>query len=214
MATRGHLGGLSAATPQALRVLDAAGCDVVLVETVGVGQSEVEVARRRTPPWCCSRRAWATGSRRPRPGSWRSATSSWSTRPTGTARTPPPAELRHMLALGAPGAVRATGGRRIVKTGAARGEGIDELAAALVKHRAWLTESGQLVERRKDRMAARRSRRSRSTRCARGSVRGAGGWRLRAGRQDADSGAAGSWASWPTTSTEVCSTRSQRPTAC
>ena len=44
MATRGHLGGLSFAAPQAVRVLDAAGCDVVLVETVGVGQSEVEVA--------------------------------------------------------------------------------------------------------------------------------------------------------------------------
>ena len=44
MASRGHLGGLSWATPQALRVLDAAGCDVVLIETVGVGQSELEVA--------------------------------------------------------------------------------------------------------------------------------------------------------------------------
>ena len=44
MASRGHLGGLAWATPQALRVLDAAGCDVVLIETVGVGQSEVEVA--------------------------------------------------------------------------------------------------------------------------------------------------------------------------
>ena len=44
MASRGHLGGLAAATPQAVRVLDAAGCDVVLVETVGVGQAEVEVA--------------------------------------------------------------------------------------------------------------------------------------------------------------------------
>ena len=44
MASRGHLGGLSWTTPQALRVLDAAGCDIVLVETVGVGQSEVEVA--------------------------------------------------------------------------------------------------------------------------------------------------------------------------
>ena len=44
MASRGHLGGLSWTTPQALRVLDAAGFDVVLVETVGVGQSEVEVA--------------------------------------------------------------------------------------------------------------------------------------------------------------------------
>nr|MBA2573391.1 methylmalonyl Co-A mutase-associated GTPase MeaB [Nocardioidaceae bacterium] len=44
MASRGHLGGLAWATPQALRVLDAAGCDVVLVETVGVGQSEVDIA--------------------------------------------------------------------------------------------------------------------------------------------------------------------------
>ncbi len=43
MATRGHLGGLSWAVPQALRVLDAAGFDVVLVETVGVGQAEVDV---------------------------------------------------------------------------------------------------------------------------------------------------------------------------
>ena len=44
MASRGHLGGLSWTTPQALRVLDAAGCDVILIETVGVGQSEVEIA--------------------------------------------------------------------------------------------------------------------------------------------------------------------------
>ncbi len=44
MATRGHLGGLAAAAPQALRVLDAAGFAVLLVETVGVGQAEVEVA--------------------------------------------------------------------------------------------------------------------------------------------------------------------------
>lgn len=44
MATRGYLGGLAWAAPQAIRVLDAAGCDVILVETVGVGQSEVEIA--------------------------------------------------------------------------------------------------------------------------------------------------------------------------
>ncbi len=46
MATRGHLGGLAVAAPQAIRVLDAAGFDLVLVETVGVGQSEVEVAEQ------------------------------------------------------------------------------------------------------------------------------------------------------------------------
>src|SRR5213076_3126720 len=44
MASRGHLGGLAWSTPQAIRVLDAAGCDTVLIETVGVGQSEVEIA--------------------------------------------------------------------------------------------------------------------------------------------------------------------------
>jgi LAO/AO transport system kinase len=44
MATRGHLGGLAAATQDVVTLLDAAGCDVVLIETVGVGQDEVEVA--------------------------------------------------------------------------------------------------------------------------------------------------------------------------
>jgi LAO/AO transport system kinase len=45
MATRGHLGGLTAATQEAAIILDAAGCRVILVETVGVGQDEVEIAR-------------------------------------------------------------------------------------------------------------------------------------------------------------------------
>ena len=44
MATRGHLGGLSVATPAAARVLDAVGFDPVVIETVGVGQVEVEIA--------------------------------------------------------------------------------------------------------------------------------------------------------------------------
>ena len=46
MATRGHLGGLAVAAPQALRVLDGGGFDTVIVETVGVGQSEVEIAQQ------------------------------------------------------------------------------------------------------------------------------------------------------------------------
>ena len=44
MATRGHLGGLAVATPQAVRVLDAVGKPWIIVETVGVGQVEVEIA--------------------------------------------------------------------------------------------------------------------------------------------------------------------------
>ena len=45
MATHGHLGGLSNATSDAVLILDAAGCDLVLIETVGVGQGEVDIAR-------------------------------------------------------------------------------------------------------------------------------------------------------------------------
>jgi GTPase len=45
MATRGHLGGLSRATSEAALVLDAAGKDVVIIETVGVGQDEVDIVR-------------------------------------------------------------------------------------------------------------------------------------------------------------------------
>ena len=44
------LGGLAAATPQAVRVLEGAGCDVVFIETVGVGQAEVEVAQLAHEP--------------------------------------------------------------------------------------------------------------------------------------------------------------------
>ncbi len=45
MATRGHLGGLARATADAALVLDAAGCEVVIIETVGVGQDEVDIIR-------------------------------------------------------------------------------------------------------------------------------------------------------------------------
>src|SRR5439155_17722258 len=44
MATRGHLGGMALAAPEAVRILDAAGADVIVLETVGVGQAEVEIA--------------------------------------------------------------------------------------------------------------------------------------------------------------------------
>ena len=88
MATRGHLGGLAAATGHAVDLLAAAGKDVILVETVGVGQDEVEiVGRRRRQRGGARARAWATRCRRSRPGSWRSPTSSWSTRPTARAST-------------------------------------------------------------------------------------------------------------------------------
>ena len=143
MATRGHLGGLAWATPQALRVLDAAGCDVVLVETVGVGQSEVEVAGARRHHVVLL----APGHGRRHPGregraSSRSATSSSSTRPTATAPTRYAATCARCSRWpsGADGAWRPP----VVKTVARRARASTTLVAALDKHRAWLAASGEL----------------------------------------------------------------------
>ena len=89
MASRGHLGGLAWATPQALRVLDGAGCGVILVETVGGAvRSRSHHRRPPTPWWCCSRPGWAMASRPPRRESWRSAMSSRSTRRIAMVPTP------------------------------------------------------------------------------------------------------------------------------
>ena len=142
MASRGHLGGLSWATPQALRVLDAAGCDVILVETVGVGQSEVEIAgagrhhagadrarhgRRhpggegRHPRDRRPLRRQQGRPRRRRPGAPRAALDARARRPA-----------RGRLAAA---------DREDV---ASKGEGIDEVVAAIEKHRAWLESSGEL----------------------------------------------------------------------
>ncbi|MEV7421679.1 MULTISPECIES: methylmalonyl Co-A mutase-associated GTPase MeaB [unclassified Streptomyces] len=152
MATRGHLGGLARSAPQAIRVLDAAGCDVIVVETVGVGQSEVEIASQAdtsvvllAPGMGDSIQAAKAGileigdvyvvNKADRDGA------------DATAR-----ELNHMLALGEQ---RAAGDWRppIVKTVASRGEGIDEVVEALEKHRAWMEEHGVLAARRTRRAA-------------------------------------------------------------
>ena len=88
MATRGSLGGLATTTREVCDLLDAAGFDRILVETVGVGQSELDVARMAD-----THRAGAgarVGRRHPDAqvrASWRSPTSSWSTRPTAPAPT-------------------------------------------------------------------------------------------------------------------------------
>jgi len=77
MASRGHLGGLSRAAPQALRILDAAGFDVVMIETVGVGQAEVEIASLADTTMVIMAPGMAIPCRPLRRGSWRSPISSW-----------------------------------------------------------------------------------------------------------------------------------------
>ncbi|MET7441045.1 methylmalonyl Co-A mutase-associated GTPase MeaB [Streptomyces sp. NPDC004082] len=147
MATRGHLGGLAWAAPQAIRVLDAAGCDVVLVETVGVGQSEVEIASQADTSVVLLAPGMGDGIQAAKAGILEIGDVYVVNKADRDGADATARELNHMLGLGesrGPGDWRPP----IVKTVAARGEGIDEVVEALEKHRAWMEERGVLAERR------------------------------------------------------------------
>ncbi|QEV20303.1 methylmalonyl Co-A mutase-associated GTPase MeaB [Streptomyces alboniger] len=147
MATRGHLGGLAWAAPQAIRVLDAAGCDVVLVETVGVGQSEVDIASQADTSVVLLAPGMGDGIQAAKAGILEIGDVYVVNKADRDGADATARELNHMLGLGesrGPGDWRPP----IVKTVAARGEGIDEVVEALEKHRAWMEERGVLAERR------------------------------------------------------------------
>ncbi|MFF2652824.1 methylmalonyl Co-A mutase-associated GTPase MeaB [Streptomyces sp. NPDC058045] len=152
MATRGHLGGLAWAAPQAVRVLDAAGCDVVLVETVGVGQSEVEIASQADTSVVLLAPGMGDGIQAAKAGILEIGDVYVVNKADRDGADATARELNHMLGLGE---ARAAGDWRppIVKTVAARGEGVDEVVEALEKHRAWMEEHGVLAERRLARAA-------------------------------------------------------------
>lgn len=147
MATRGHLGGLAWAAPQAIRVLDAAGCDVVLVETVGVGQSEVEIASQADTSVVLLAPGMGDGIQAAKAGILEIGDVYVVNKADRDGADATARELNHMLGLGES---RGAGDWRppIVKTVAARGEGIDEVVEALEKHRAWMEEHDVLQERR------------------------------------------------------------------
>ncbi|NUP45541.1 MAG: methylmalonyl Co-A mutase-associated GTPase MeaB, partial [Streptomyces sp.] len=152
MATRGHLGGLAWAAPQAIRVLDAAGCDVVLVETVGVGQSEVEIAAQADTSVVMLAPGMGDGIQAAKAGILEIGDVYVVNKADREGADATVRELGHMLGLGE---ARAPGDWRppIVKTVAARAEGVDEVVEALEKHRAWMEERGVLAERRLRRAA-------------------------------------------------------------
>lgn len=152
MATRGHLGGLAWAAPQAIRVLDAAGCDVILVETVGVGQSEVEIAAQADTSVVLLAPGMGDGIQAAKAGILEIGDVYVVNKADRDGADSTARELNHMLGLGesrAPGDWRPP----IVKTVASRGEGIDEVVEALEKHRAWMEENGVLMLRRERRAA-------------------------------------------------------------
>lgn len=152
MATRGHLGGLAWAAPQAIRVLDAAGCEVILVETVGVGQSEVEIAAQADTSVVLLAPGMGDGIQAAKAGILEIGDVYVVNKADRDGADATARELNHMLGLGesrGPGDWRPP----IIKTVAARAQGIDELVEALEKHRAWMDERGILAERRTARAA-------------------------------------------------------------
>ncbi len=146
MASRGHLGGLAWTTPQAVRVLDAAGCDVILIETVGVGQSEVEIAGLADTTLVLLAPGMGDGIQAAKAGILEIGDLYVINKADRDGADQVRRDLRSMLAL----AERSEGSWKppIVKTIASRAEGLDDVVAEIDKHRAWLEESGELERRR------------------------------------------------------------------
>jgi LAO/AO transport system kinase len=151
MSSRGQLGGLSAAAPQAVRVLEGAGCEVILVETVGVGQAEVEIASLADTTLVLLAPGMGDAIQAVKAGVLEIAdvfVINKADRPGADATY---RDIQGMLGLGerAPGDWRP----QVVRATAVRGEGIDDVVEAIGKHRAWLESSGNLHARRERRAA-------------------------------------------------------------
>lgn len=147
MASRGHLGGVSWATPQAIRVLDAAGCDVVIVETVGVGQSEVEIAGLADTSVVLLAPGMGDGIQAAKAGILEIGDVFVVNKADRDGADATVRDLRRMISLGdrtEPGLWRAP----VLKTVAATGAGVGELVEALEKHRTWMADTGTLTARR------------------------------------------------------------------
>jgi LAO/AO transport system kinase len=147
MASRGHLGGLSAAAPKGLTLLDAAGFPFVLIETVGVGQDEVEVADAADTTVVVLTPGWGDGVQAAKAGILEIGDIFVVNKADRPGVDDAVADLRTMLAMG---------GERpwappILTAVASRGSGLAELLDAILAHRAHLEADGRLDEGRRGR---------------------------------------------------------------
>jgi LAO/AO transport system kinase len=151
MATRGNLGGLSRASRDAVDILDAAGFDWVLLETVGVGQAEVDVVRSVDTVVVVTVPGLGDDIQAIKAGILEIADVFVINKADreGVDRTV--RDLHMMLSLGEHGLWVPP----ILKTVASRDEGLAEMAAAIGKHREWLAESGELQRRRRSHLRLR-----------------------------------------------------------
>ena len=147
MATRGQLGGMAVATPQAVRVLEAIGFDVVLVETVGVGQAEVDIAATADTTVVLLAPGMGDGIQAAKAGLLEVADLLVVNKCDREGADDAVRELRNMIAAGGerePGEWRPI----VVRATATAPGGIDEMVEAVDKHRAWLTSSEEGPRRR------------------------------------------------------------------
>src|SRR5436309_3724705 len=131
MATRGHLGGMALAAPEAIRVLDASGKDVVIVETVGVGQAEVEVATATDTTLVVVSPGWGDAVQVAKAGILEIADVFVVNKSDKEGAGEAARDLEHMLKMGA----EADWTPPVVKTSASTVEGIGELWGAMEHHR-------------------------------------------------------------------------------
>jgi LAO/AO transport system kinase len=143
MASRGHLGGLSWATPQALLVLDAAGFDVVLVETVGVGQAEVEIASAADTTIVALTPGMGDAIQAAKAGILEIADIFVVNKADRDGADRTVRELHEMQKLGHPEWLAP-----VIKAIASANEGIEDLADAVENHATWLRDEGRLDQRR------------------------------------------------------------------
>jgi LAO/AO transport system kinase len=148
MATRGHLGGMALAAPEAVRILDAAGYDRVVVETVGVGQAEVDVAAATDTAVVVLAPGMGDAVQMAKAGILEVADVFVVNKADRDGAAEVVRELRQMLHLGAardwdPPVLTAT---------ATDQEGVEDLWEAIETHRTHLEASGALLERRRSRL--------------------------------------------------------------
>jgi LAO/AO transport system kinase len=144
MATRGHLGGMALAAPEALRILDASGKDLIVVETVGVGQAEVEVATATDTTLVVVSPGWGDAVQVSKAGILEIADVFVVNKADKEGADDAARDLRNMLRMGPKLAWQPP----IVKTSTVDGSGVDELMDAIESHRTHQLESGQLEEKR------------------------------------------------------------------
>jgi len=148
MATRGHLGGLALAAPEAIRLLDAVGREWIIVETVGVGQVEVEVAGKADTTIVVVNPGWGDAVQANKAGLMEVADVFAINKADRKGLDETRRDLELMLDLSNLGDWRPP----IVPTVANRAEGVEALWQAVLDHRAYAEKSGVLEQRRERRL--------------------------------------------------------------